>query len=142
MKERVRNFYSAANLPYIVPSKTNILSFPIAVNPISFHYVSEMESLILYKYFSQSVSVNVSKIFGEWPKSNREIGHYSSGIKSMSQADLIANFFISACVRQDQWYTQVYKKVWTNVPPLVSNKQPIAHYWQQITREFFGMIMI
>lgn len=75
----------------------------IANNPISFHYVSEMESSLLYSLINYKTvhaddsktpfkSFNASYIMNTWPKTNGEVGHYSAKIRSVSEADIITKY--------------------------------------------------
>ena len=78
--------------------------FTVATNPISFHYVSELESSLLYSLLNSRTiqssesgtthtkALNASYIMKIWPKTNQELGHYSLKIGSQIEATLIANY--------------------------------------------------
>lgn len=66
----------------------------IPTNVISFHYVSQRESLLLYQYIhkqnkSLDIPLNAEALAKAWPSKNTEVGHYSRPIRSQSEAQLL-----------------------------------------------------
>ena len=85
------------------PTSQNYHTPNIATNPISFHYVSEMESSLLYLLLNSKNALdkesqshprllNASYVKKIWPKTDQELGHYSYKIKSNAEADLVTNY--------------------------------------------------
>jgi hypothetical protein len=65
-------------------------------NVVSFHYVSQKESLLLFQYLNkQNNSSNIPSSPGAlaqiWPNTNSEVGHYSRPIKSQAEAQILYN---------------------------------------------------
>ena len=111
-KMKVKEYYQSqlgssttTSSKLISPSELHS-KFTVATNPISFHYVSELESSLLYSLLSSRTiqnsgsgpgtthtkALNASYIMKVWPKTNQELGHYSLKIGSQSEATLIANY--------------------------------------------------
>lgn len=100
-------YVDAKKLIGINPMDNAGAGFPITTNPISFHYVSNAESKILYSLLDGNrrrrqehvytpAAVNASFVFDAWPKTNEDVGHYSVPIKSIAEAARIADYLNQA----------------------------------------------
>jgi hypothetical protein len=88
--------------------REKVIGIPLDKHPISFHYVSSVESMLLYMFF-EGKRVNKtsfiypapSEIYKMWPKTNKDVGHYSEPLKSFEEAkvlsEYISNITIAAC---------------------------------------------
>lgn len=65
---------------------------------VSFHYVSEMESLLLYRILSNKIKINIDELKSMWPKNNTEVGHYSRKIKTDEEANNVFNFLVKKII--------------------------------------------
>lgn len=94
-KEKM-NYSAAENTK--IENKFQLVSNKMSVNnvaedAISFHYVSEQESLLLFELLSR-VSLNASsfdidELRNRWPSSHAAIGHYSRKVRTKEEFDLL-----------------------------------------------------
>ena len=67
---------------------TGVAAKPLAVAPhlVSFHYVSQAESVLLYQYLSGQLPLSSAEdVASRWPQTEKAAGHYSRIIKRNSQ---------------------------------------------------------
>jgi len=65
----------------------------VAQDVISFHYVSQKESILLYQLLSRRLVVTTpQQLIDLWPTSDKDVGHYSRRIKNQLEATALINF--------------------------------------------------
>jgi hypothetical protein len=79
--------------------KGRLYPVKIARDVISFHYVSEKESDLLFKLLTHQVipEIELSKINAEdllkwWPSTSKEFGHYSRKLSGIKEAEIVLKF--------------------------------------------------
>jgi hypothetical protein len=65
---------------------------------VSFHYVSQIESLLLYQILSNKININLDEMKSLWPTNNTDVGHYSRKIKTDKEAWNLYNFLMEKIV--------------------------------------------
>lgn len=81
----------------------------IAKDVISFHYVSQVESALLYRLLSDSTAISSQsmprrevisseRLLQLWPSNQQDVGHYSSKLKSLDEAAKLRSFFQNVAV--------------------------------------------
>lgn len=81
--------------------KLKALQVPIKVAPdvVSFHYVSQAESTLLYQMLSRQIRFSSSEaLMRAWPSSDKEVGHYSRKFKDVAEAENVLAFINQAVV--------------------------------------------
>jgi hypothetical protein len=69
--------------------KEKAASAVIPSGVISFHYVSQNESLLLHRLISTKCALSAGDLFRQWPSSDQDLGHYSRRIKNESEAEAV-----------------------------------------------------
>ncbi len=78
----------------VVPN--SISFFPSAKELISFHYVSQYESNLMYQIISKKIILkNPEHLLSIWPSTDADIGHYSRKIKNINEAKMIFEYITS-----------------------------------------------
>lgn len=70
--------------------------FPSEKELISFHYVSQYESNLMYQIISKMIKVKSPEhLLSLWPSTDQEVGHYSRKIKNINEAKLVLEYITS-----------------------------------------------
>lgn len=96
----IDSWYSDAKLLLGRPiQREKVIGVPLDKCPISFHYVSSVESTLLYKFFegkrvnkTSFIHPTPSQIYEMWPKTNKDVGHYSEPLKSFEEAKVLSEY--------------------------------------------------
>ena len=62
---------------------------------ISFHYVSEFESQLLYKVLTKKFTPSVHELEQIWPKENRDVGPYAHRLTNYEDAKLLHEYLVN-----------------------------------------------
>jgi hypothetical protein len=80
--------YSQHESLALIPNNPSIAN--IARDAVSFHYVSQRESLLLHEILSKPAeSLIARELKHRWPSTSEEIGHYSRKVRSNEEYDLL-----------------------------------------------------
>jgi len=64
----------------------------VATDVVSFHYVSQKESILLYQLISRKLAPTPEELFEVWPKTDKETGHYSRKMRTIEEARALLVF--------------------------------------------------
>jgi hypothetical protein len=71
------------------------LHISLSKAPISFHYVSQVEAMLLYRILSRAWVPTLKEMHDAWPSVPAKIGHYSRGIADEVEARRVWEYLVS-----------------------------------------------